>query len=386
MSERPVVLVFNRYYLPGYRAGGPIRTLVNLVSRLGHEFDFRIVTLDRDLGDERRYPGVVAERWERVGDANVLYGESEFYSLGRLRQLVSSLKPNVVYLNSFFDPLFTLRILILNRLGLLGSAKVLLAPRGEFSEAALNIKRLKKRMFLACAKVIGLYKNVYFQASSDEERAALGGRLGFAAWERTTVAMNLANRATSNDSARAPRRHGDPLRLCFLGRIAPMKNLDFALRVLNRVSQAVDFRIYGPIESDEYWRKCEALIEGLPSHIRVFYEGELKHTLVEEALGKNDLFFLPTLGENYGHVIVEALSAGLPVLISDRTPWGEIEKKGVGWCLSLDDLDGFARVIEKVGGWSEREHCDVRIKAREFAVATMDYEGTLEANRRLFAQ
>ena len=46
--------------------------------------------------------------------------------------------------------------------------------------------------------------------------------------------------------------------------------------------------------------------------------------------------FLPSTGENYGHAIVEAFSAGLPVIISTLTPWKNLESQKVGWDIPLD--------------------------------------------------
>ncbi len=55
MTAPATILTFNRYYLPGYRAGGPIRTLANTVAQLGEEFSFRIITLNHDSGVDTPY-------------------------------------------------------------------------------------------------------------------------------------------------------------------------------------------------------------------------------------------------------------------------------------------------------------------------------------------
>ena len=58
------------------------------------------------------------------------------------------------------------------------------------------------------------------------------------------------------------------------------------------------------------------------------------------------MFFLPSFSENFGHAINEALSVGVPVLISDKTPWRNLQEKGMGWDLSLDNRRAFIEVIE----------------------------------------
>ena len=69
---KPSILIALPHYRPGWKAGGPTRTIANLVEHLGDEFSFRILTSDRDYGDERAFPCIEADRWRRVGKAEVL--------------------------------------------------------------------------------------------------------------------------------------------------------------------------------------------------------------------------------------------------------------------------------------------------------------------------
>ena len=71
-DPRPVVLVAIDWYLPAYRAGGPIRSVANLVAALGDDLDFRIVCGDRDLGAADLLP-VEMDQWQPHGKASILY-------------------------------------------------------------------------------------------------------------------------------------------------------------------------------------------------------------------------------------------------------------------------------------------------------------------------
>ncbi len=46
--SKPQVLVFIDWYKPYFKAGGPVRSMVNLVDHLADRIDFHIVTGDRD--------------------------------------------------------------------------------------------------------------------------------------------------------------------------------------------------------------------------------------------------------------------------------------------------------------------------------------------------
>ncbi|HYP17006.1 MAG TPA: glycosyltransferase [Opitutus sp.] len=50
-----------------------------------------------------------------------------------------------------------------------------------------------------------------------------------------------------------------------------------------------------------------------------------------------ELFLLPSHNENFGMVIAEALANGLPALVTDSTPWSELNARGAGWCVPWQD-------------------------------------------------
>jgi len=101
-------------------------------------------------------------------------------------------------------------------------------------------------------------------------------------------------------------------------------------------------------------------------------------------MGQHDLFFFPTLGENYGHVIMEALMAGCPVLLSDRTPWRNLTAAGVGWDLPLEQPERFSAVLEECIAMDGPTFTEWSDRATAFAVQQATAPGTVEANRLLF--
>src|SRR5918911_4954029 len=110
------ILVLTDYYLPGYKGGGPLRTLSNMVDRLGDEYRFCVVTRDRDLGDTEPYPEILTDSWFPVRKAEVRYLAPRALSLRRLRTLFQATDHDAVYLSSFFSPIFTIKPLLLRRL------------------------------------------------------------------------------------------------------------------------------------------------------------------------------------------------------------------------------------------------------------------------------
>ena len=163
-----------------------------------------------------------------------------------------------------------------------------------------------------------------------------------------------------------------------------MKNLGFALRILRRVDAEIDLTIHGPREHATYWSQCEALIERLPPNVQVSVGAAVEPGQVAGIMANHDLFFLPTLGENYGHVIAESLSVGTPVLISDQTPWRNLEADGFGWDVSLADETAFVNAIERVAAMTPAARAAWRERIRSSIAPRLVTPEAIEQNRRLF--
>jgi glycosyltransferase involved in cell wall biosynthesis len=377
------VLVVHAHYLPGYKAGGPIRSLANMVDRLGDEFLFRVLTSDRDLLDSSPYPGIESDSWHAVGKAQVWYLSRRSASLGHLYRSLRAINADVLYLNSVFSPVFTIQLLMLRRVGLLGAVPFVLQPRGELCPGALAIKARKKRAYLSLARSSGLYDDILWHASTEYEASDI--RREFGSHARVVIAPNLPGR-TEPPSAARPRREktAGALKIAFLSRISRKKNLHGALRLLHGLHGAVRFNIYGPIEDEEYWAECQRLIGQLPPNVQVCYHGAVPPDQVGPALSESHLFFLPTLGENYGHVILEALAAGCPVLLSDLTPWRDLEQRGVGWDLPLSQPDRFKSVLQQCVDMTADAYSACEQRVREYAGERAEGQGVLDRYRALF--
>lgn len=385
MSRSPAIIVLTNYFLPGYRGGGPIRTLANLVDQLGEEFRFRIVTSDRDALDREPYPGLSRDVWQPLGNGEVLYLSPANQSAAGLRKILCDSEHKVLYLNSFFSPRFAGLPLLLRRLKLIPRMSVVLAPRGEFSPGALAFKKSKKCAYIRLVRRLGLYRDVLWQASSELEEQDI--RAWFGDRARVVVAANLPARLIDRtDGPAGPGKKAGSLRVIFLSRICGKKNLDGALRVLQTAKGDISFSIYGPIEDPLYWGECQKLISRMPANIDVSYKGVLRPEQVRSAMEEHDLFFFPTHGENFGHVILEALVAGCPVLLSDQTPWRDLREKGVGWDLPLAQPHHFRQAIEECVAMDTHSHRQWSERARAFGRECSRNEAVVEQNRELLRQ
>ena len=386
-DKRPNILILVDGYLPGHKLGGPIRSVSALVEQLSDEFDFRIITRDRDLGDTHAYANVAVDRWQDVGEAQVFYASPHTLTRGRLAAVLSLCPYDLLYCNSLFSPYLTLQVLALRRLHLITPSTVIVAPRGELSEGALALKRRKKAAFLAAARTVGLYNDVIWHASTEYEYADIAAQFGTDARRRPSIAIApiLATRDGRLPRRRLPRKKEvGSLRAVFLSRISRKKNLDGALRILARVPGRVDFSIYGPIEDPAYWAECQKLIAQLPPAVSVSYEGALSHQDVASVLEGSELFVLLTRGENFGHAILEAMASGCPVLISDQTAWRGLEADGAGWDIPLSDERRILEALTECVMMDDSAHSEMSRAAMELADAALNSSEALNRNRMLF--
>ena len=363
---KPNILIFLDRYLPGYKAGGPVQTIANMVSAIGDRYRFHIVTTDRDLGDSEAYPAVRHGEGMKVGQALVRYlapKEKDWHTYG---QLLKKTDFDLVYCQSFFNPKFTIIPLLSLALSCKRHMPVLLAPRGEFASGALAHKRFKKKMFIFLYKhFLSKLLNYSFHASSRQEEAAIHQIAGKHAKCFIALNFNAQDHIGPDDIVLSDHA---PLRLAFLGRIDVQKNVDYALNLLCRVNIPVQFDLFGPTYDDGYAQRCRALAGQMPKHIRVTFKGPLPHPNVLDTLKTYDLFFFPTKNENFGHVIHEALRAGLPILISDRTPWHEMEARNAGWECPLNNPAKFAEHIEAYAAMSTEQQAKMHQAALQYGI------------------
>jgi glycosyltransferase involved in cell wall biosynthesis len=267
---------------------------------------------------------------------------------------------------------------------------MILAPRGEFANGAIAIKPFRKKVYIGLINNLRLLEGITLQASTDYEKNDIERHLHKGSLSSTSAAMVACDLSDQEESelrerTREPKSPGI-LKLIFLARISRNKNLEGALQILETLSAQVTFSIYGPITDAAYWASCQERINKMPANISVQYGGMLKHEQVRDMFYEHHLLFLPTLGENYGHVIGEALLAGCPVLISDKTPWRNLEAAGVGADVPLTEPDKFRKWIEKFLAMGNEEYLKWCHRSFEYGLEHLQDQGPMQQNIRMFSE
>jgi len=366
------ILILCDYYLPGYKSGGGMRTVVNMVDRLKNKYDFFIITRDHDGKlDRQQYTSVNINQWNDVRGAKVFYLSKDKLKISKLHELISDVKPNVIYSNSYFATL-TLYFLILKRLKVIKQINIILAPCGELSDGALQLNSAKKTAFIQLANLSNLFRNIIWKASSELEKAEI--ELVKGSGGEIYIAPDMLPRTIFEDynSNIKPQKSSGEVKMIFLSRFMKKKNFKWLLENLSVIKGRLEIDVYGPLEDARYWSQCQRIIETFPKNIKIQAKGSVPHEEVLATLAKYHFFIMPTLGENFGHIFLESLAAGCPLIISDRTPWLNLEERNIGWDLSLDEPDKWVETLNQCINLDQSGYSKLSNNARNFAITILN--------------
>lgn len=366
--EKPLVLIFIDWYYPGFKAGGPVRSCLNMIEHLQKEFQFHVVTRNTEYTETVPYSGIEYNYWvngpfgEKVMYLDEHHQTEKFYI-----DLLEEKNFQSVMIMGLFSNLFS--ILSLRAANKVGHPNIIVSPRGMLAPGALKIKSLKKKIFLNWANLTGLYRFVNFHVTNENEAAQVKKHIR--KFHSLVVADNFPRRVKKDISFHSSKEKGK-LKLISVARIAPEKNTLYALEILKDCSVEIQFDIYGSVYDIAYWDACEAMIKELPTNIKVQYQGDLPSEKLLDVLPHYDFLFLPTRGENFGHIILESFLCGLPVIISDKTPWRKLKDQQIGFDLSLEDKKSFVTTMKSLADWDQFQMIEWKKSSFEFGRTKSD--------------
>lgn len=338
------ILIIMGGYFPGKKYGGPPVSVDNFCSLMKDYADCYVVTHNHDMGEQKPYADI-HKGWNDRGNCKVKYVSDSEYNSRTFEDAIQEIQPDYIYLQGLFQGCVVpcLKLAKKHRI------KVVLAPRGELCSGAFR-KKYKKLPYIAYLRIAGMLNGVVFQSTSEEETEAIGKYLG-ASPDRIYLLTNIP----SIPQVLPERKVKEPGegRFVFVSRILWKKNLLSAINYLKDVNGEAILDIFGPKEDEGYWTECEKTISNLPSNVKVNYCGVLSHDEIHKTFCQYDAFLFPTLSENYGHVIAEALVTGCIPIISDQTPWTDMNEAEAGWALPLTDENGFKEAIRQIIGMDD---------------------------------
>lgn len=255
-------------------------------------------------------------------------------SLRELKQVVDA--DTILHVHNSWMPIVLATAGVKRKTG----CRLVVSPRGSMSDWALCKSKWKKRIVWLVGMRKVWTRADAFVATSEKEKLEISQRQKRMGIQRPVKVVRLGCESGQIRPRRNP--EGRELHILYLGRVEPVKGLDRLLNQLNGIKNA-QLRIAGPNIGGyaEILRGRDAPAPTEPHALKVEFLGEIHGEAKESAFDWADVLVLPSYSENFGSVVVEALSRGVPVIASKGTPWQEVEEIGCGWW-----TDDFRAAIE----------------------------------------
>jgi len=203
---------------------------------------------------------------------------------------------------------------------------VVISPRGTLSPEAFKSGSIVKSLFWPLIQKPVLRDSTIFHATSNQEKNDIR-ELGF----KQPIAV-VPNGIDLPEIKKIKKDNKPLKKLLFLGRIHPIKgihNLLMAWQEIQNIHQNWTLEIVGP-DNYNYLSELNRIAKKLQLKRVVFSKeihGEEKNMKYQSA----DLFILPSHSENFGVSVAEALSNGIPCVVSKGAPWKILDEKKAGW-------------------------------------------------------
>src|SRR5438067_1865841 len=126
------------WFAPGYKAGGPIQSCVNLAFALKDMYSVHVLTCDTDHGETEPYKNIISNKWlhNLFNGISIYYTKKKTLNGKQLARVIADVQADYVYLNHLFSPYFVLFPLWLKYTGKI-KGKLILCPRGALYDSAL---------------------------------------------------------------------------------------------------------------------------------------------------------------------------------------------------------------------------------------------------------
>lgn len=331
------ICILTHCFYPSRKRGGPTVSVTNLAKLLARHHEVSVITVGYEMGEKTFYSSVKPGK-NRLFGCDVYYLEKD--NCKTYYQALNEISPDIIYVSSLFSWQYALAAMAWRKKNT--DAQVIIAPRGELMPAALSRGNGKKKVYLwMCERFLQLGACM-FHSTAKEETQAIQGLFPTA---RVFEASNISTYERQENPCIT--KQAGELKMLTVGRIHPIKNVHLAIDALGQLRGEVTLDIYGSPEDKAYYEKCLEAVSRLPENIHVKFCGNVEHEKLRAIYPQYHCFISLTQTENFGHSIVEAIHSGNPVIISDRTPWHELEKHQAGMEFSLDALEQVPPALQR---------------------------------------
>lgn len=258
-------------------------------------------------------------------------------------------------------------------------------PRGDTEEARINYNRIKKLKKKIAWKLYGksIVENAAcIIATSEQERDSIR-KLGC----KVPIAVIPNGIDIDAFPKKIVHNHGKKKVLLFLSRINPIKGIEYLIDAWFRLPDEFrtdwELHIAGNSDPKEYLRSLEERVNLNYPKDSVKFVGSITGEDKIQAYQNANLFILPTLNENFGNVVAEAMMCECPVITTKNAPWKCILEEKCGWWIELS-VENLVKAIIEGMQMSDQERHALGKKSRECIIRNFSVSSTAEKTMQLY--
>ncbi len=260
---------------------------------------------------------------------------------------------DAIHVHSWWNTVVLLSVLIC----ILKGVKVIVAPRGMLGEYTLQSQKNSPKSIFH--KLIGkkLLQKSYLHLTAPIERE----EVNYLNDNRVFVLPNLlsipTNQNNINQNLKIENEQFSIFKLVFMSRIHHKKGIEVLIESIaqfynqsnNIKNQKIDLQLdlIGKSESIDYENSLKQLISQKTLDNKINWIGWLEGNQKFEHLENSDLFVLPSFNENFANVVIECLSTGTPVLLSDKVGLADyVKEKELGWVCQTNNVESLLQTLQ----------------------------------------
>lgn len=377
------ILIFYDHFYPAYKAGGPVQSIVNLIRLLHTQYEFYVVCKPHEMNEKKKFGSIAVDQWNNWEDkARVYYWDYKGSEKNRILKILNEINPSVVFINGLYSLYFNILPLFysVQRWKKTHHVKVILSARGMLHPGALSQKTFKKKIFITLLRLLQINKQISWHATDENEVSYIKREFGNASTIET--AGNIPNLQIPLPVL--AKQEGE-LILGTIALISPMKNHLEVMNALLSLQQKIQWNIYGPVKDKTYWQTCLQVMKQLPPNITVSVKGEMNPAELSKALATFHVFIMPSKSENFGHAILEALSAGKPVITTTTTPYKNLGEHKAGITVDINALPvALSEAFSRFALMKQEEYTVYCNDATSYAQSLVSTERLQKEYRQLF--
>lgn len=358
-----MLYIITEYFHPFSDAGGPIRSIENLINILNNRNSLKLITLANNHQGEVLPDTIKSDFFvnEPITNTDIFYSQNSLIGYFKIFKLLYKNRNHTFYINGLFIPRLCL-------LPALICKNIIISPRGMLINDTLGKKAIFKKLYLLLLKQL-ISKKAVWHATDNTEVSDIKRFFG----ENANVQLISNIPVKPTEAAKKYTKQPGALRLIYYGLIVQKKGLLTLIQTLKSLNYPVSLDIYGSVKDQAYWKLCINELSNNNSLATFNYKGHANPADSQTILANYDALVLLTKGENFGHSIYEALSLGTPVIISDKTPWVfEESASPAGWLVSYAnnefDTQRLKQVIEALYSMDNINYNLCSANAHKYAV------------------